>query len=280
MAAERLQKVLAKAGVASRRAAEALIRGGRVSVNGAVVTELGTRADATKDDVRLDGERLRQPRARVIALHKPPGVVTTLSDPEGRPTIRSCLPGKFDRVFPIGRLDFHSSGLLLLTNDGELAGRLLHPRFRIPRTYRVKVRGHPGAPALDRLRRGVKLDEGLSGSAQVEVERLLPAKAWLRITIREGRRREIRRMCEAVAHPVDRLVRVRFGPIELGRLEPGKWRPLGERELEALRAAVGLALRSPKARLTSRTSAVKHRRSRREHVAMRGVEQSGSSRGS
>jgi 23S rRNA pseudouridine2605 synthase len=280
MAAERLQKLLARAGIASRRAAEALIRAGRVSVNGAIVVQLGTKADATKDDVRLDGERLRQPRARVLALHKPPGVVTTLSDPEGRPTIRSCLPGNFDRVFPVGRLDFHSSGLLLLTNDGELAGRLLHPRFRIPRTYRIKIRGHPSAAALDRLRRGVKLDDGVSGPAQVDVEALLPAKAWLRITIREGRRREIRRMCEAVGHLVDRLVRVRFGPIELGRLEPGKWRPLAERELEALRAAVGLVPRSRKTSLTSRTLAVKQRRSSRERAAMRGVEQSGSSRGS
>ena len=280
MAAERLQKLLAQAGVASRRAAEALIRAGRVRVNGAIVTQLGSKADAAKDDVRLDGERLLQPRARVLALHKPPGVVTTLSDPEGRPTIRSCLPGSFDRVFPVGRLDFHSSGLLLLTNDGELAARLLHPRFRIPRTYRVKIRGHPSAAALGRLRRGVKLDDGVSGPAQVEVETLLPTKAWLRITIRQGRRRELRRMCEAVGHLVDRLVRVRFGPIELGRLEPGKWRPLAERELEALRAAVGLAPRSRKARLTSRSSAVKHRRSSRERAAMRGVEQSGSSRGS
>src|SRR5262249_56387333 len=126
----------------------------------------------------------------------------------------------FDRVFPVGRLDFHSSGLLLLTNDGELAGRLLHPRFRVPRTYRVKVRGHPGAAALVSLRRGVKLDDGVSGPAHVDVEAPLPPKAWLRITIREGRRREIRRMCEAVGHLVDRLVRVRFGPLELRRPPP------------------------------------------------------------
>src|SRR5437867_927728 len=264
MAAERLQKILAQAGVASRRAAEALIRAGRVSVNGAIVTELGTKADAAKDEVRLDGERLRPPRARVLAFHKPPSVVTTLSDPEGRPTIRSCLPGNFDRVFPVGRLDFHSSGLLLLTNDGELAARLLHPRFRIPRTYRVKVRGHPDAAAIGRLRRGVKLDDGVSGPAEVEVEARLPAKAWLRVTIREGRRREIRRMCEAVGHLVDRLVRVRFGPIELGRLEPGDWRPLREEEIEALRAAVGLGARAARdANLTSRTPAAKHRRSSR-----------------
>ena len=278
---ERLQKLLARAGIASRRAAEELIVGGRVTVNGAVVTELGTKADAARDDVRVDGERLPHPRAQVLLLHKPPGVVTTLSDPEGRPTIRHYLPARFERVFPVGRLDFNSSGLLLLTNDGELAARLLHPRHRIPRTYRVKIHGHPTAAALGQLRRGVKLDDGVTGSAQVDVERTLPSKAWLRFTIREGRRREIRRMCEAVVYRVDRLVRIRFGPIELGRLEPGDWRPLREEEVEALRAAVGLAARAARdANLTSRTPAAKHRRSSRKRAAMRGVEQSGSSRGS
>jgi 23S rRNA pseudouridine2605 synthase len=274
---ERLQKLLARAGVASRRAAEELIVAGRVSVNGRVVSELGAKADPAMDDVRLDGERLRQPRSLVLALHKPVGVVTTLSDPEGRPTVRSLLPDRFERVFPVGRLDFQSSGLLLLTNDGELAARLLHPRNRIPRTYRVKVSGHPSAPTLARVRHGVKLDDGVTGPAQVDVERLLPAKAWLRITVREGRRREIRRLCEAVGHRVDRLARIRFGPIELGRLEPGAWRALDEREVEALRGAAGL---SRDANLTSRTSAAKHRRSSRRDAAMRGVEQSGSSRGS
>jgi len=277
---ERLQKLLARAGIASRRAAEQLIIGGRVTLNGAVVTELGAKADAARDDVRVDGERLPRPRAQVLLLHKPPGVVTTLADPEGRPTVRHYLPARFERVFPVGRLDFNSSGLLLLTNDGELA-RLLHPRHRIPRTYRVKIHGHPTSAALAQLRRGVRLDDGVTGSAQVDVERTLPSKAWLRFTIHEGRRREIRRMCEAVGYRVDRLVRIRFGPIELGRLEPGDWRPLREEEIEALRAAVGLGARAARdANLTSRTPAAKHRRSSRKRAAMRGVEQSGSSRGS
>ena len=281
MAAERLQKLLARAGIASRRAAEQLILAGRVSVDGRIVAELGAKADPEANDVKLDGERLRRPLPRVLVLHKPDGVVTTLSDPEGRPTIRSCLPPGFARVFPVGRLDFHSSGVLLLTNDGELAARLLHPRYRIPRTYRVKLHGHPSPASLARLRHGVKLDDGVTAPAQVDVERLLPAKAWLRITIREGRRREVRRMCEALGHPVDRLVRVRFGPVELGRLEPGRWRSLAEHEIDALRAAVGLGSGGVRdVTLTSRNAVAKHARSSRKRAAMRGVEQSGSSRGS
>ena len=236
--AERLQKLLARAGVASRRSSEELIRAGRVTVNGEVVTELGTKADPETDDVRVDGERLRSEQKRVLLLHKPPGVVTTLNDPEGRPTIRHFLPELFERVYPVGRLDFNSSGLLLLTNDGDLAARLLHPRYRIPRTYRVKVDGHPSEAALARLRRGIKLDDGVTGPSQVVIEKRLPTKTWLRMTIREGRRREIRRMCEAVGHLVDKLVRVQFGPIELDRLPPGRWRFLQEEELDALRRAV------------------------------------------
>jgi 23S rRNA pseudouridine2605 synthase len=279
--ADRLQKLLAQAGIASRRAAEELIRAGRVTVNGRVVTELGAKADSATDDVRLDGERIHGERRRVVLLHKPPAVMTTLSDPEGRPTVRDYLAGVAERVFPVGRLDFQSSGLLLLTNDGELAARLLHPRYRIPRTYRVKIHGHPSDATLARLRRGVRLDDGVTGPSQVDVERLLPAKAWLRITIREGKKREIRRMCETVGHLVDKLVRVRFGPIELGRLPPGRWRALADQEVDALRVAVGLAPRSRRtATLTSRHAAAKQRRSSRERAAMRGVEQSGSSRGS
>ena len=236
--AERLQKLLARAGVASRRSSEELIRAGRVTVNGEVVTELGSKADPAEDDVRVDGERLQAERRRILMLHKPPGMVTTLHDPEGRPTIRHLLPEVFERVYPVGRLDFNSSGLLLLTNDGDLAARLLHPRYRIPRTYRVKVDGHPNEAALNRLRRGVRLDDGVTGATQVDVEKRLPTKTWLRITIREGRKREIRRMCEAVGHLVDKLVRIRFGPIELDRLPPGRWRFLSDEELEALRRAV------------------------------------------
>jgi 23S rRNA pseudouridine2605 synthase len=239
MPLERLQKILARAGVASRRASEELIRAGRVTVNSRVVRELGTKADAVADDVRLDGERLRAQRLRYLLLHKPVGVVTTLDDPERRTTVLDLLPAALDRVYPVGRLDYQSSGLLLLTNDGELAARLLHPRYRIPRTYRVKILGRLTTEALARLRRGVKIEGGMTGAAQVEVERQLEGKTWLRITIREGRRREVRRMFEALGTRVDRLMRIRFGPIELGRLRPGEWRPLEASEVEALRSAVG-----------------------------------------
>ncbi|MEA2625524.1 MAG: rRNA synthase [Candidatus Binatota bacterium] len=251
---ERLQKVLASAGIASRRSAEELIRSGRVSVNGAVVTELGVRADPIEDDVRLDGERVRPSERAYLLMHKPDGVVTTLDDPEGRPTVAKLLPRSAARVFPVGRLDFHSSGLLLLTNDGELAMRLMHPRYRIPRTYRVKVRGRPSAEAVARLRKGVKLEEGVTGPAQVELEIRLPKKSWLRITIREGRRREIRRMCEAVGFPVERLVRVRFGPLGLGQLRAGEIRELTSEEVERLRQEVGLIPRQTKTARRRRTS--------------------------
>ena len=236
--AERLQKILARAGIASRRAAEELIVTGRVTVNGRRVTELGTRADLAIDDVRLDGERVRSERAVFFALHKPTGIMTTLDDPQRRPTIKDLLPAGLTRVFPVGRLDFNSSGLLLLTNDGDLAAELLHPRNQIERTYRVKVSGVPDEKDIARLRRGVRLEDGITGPAKVIVEEELPKKTWLRITIREGKRREIRRMCEAVGHSVDKLVRVSFGPVELGRLRPGEWRPLGAREIEKLRLLV------------------------------------------
>lgn len=245
---ERLQKLLARAGVASRRGAEELVLAGRVTVNGAVIDQLGSRADPRVDDVRLDGERLRDERPTFFALHKPTGVVTTLEDPQGRKTIRPLLPSDAGRVFPVGRLDYNSAGLLLVTNDGDLAAALLHPRNQVPRTYLVKVSGRPTRSTLARLRRGVKLDDGKTGPAEVEIEQELPTKTWLRVTIREGKRREVRRMCESVGHKVDKLVRVSFGPIELGRLRVGTWRPLSGDEVEALRSAAGFT--PPRARRT------------------------------
>ncbi|MCX8071831.1 MAG: rRNA pseudouridine synthase [Candidatus Binatia bacterium] len=236
-----MQKILAQAGLASRRQAEQWIREGRVRVNGQVVTELGAKADPFTDRITVDRRRVVPvPELVYLAMHKPVGVVTTMSDPEGRPTVRNLLPKLPARVYPVGRLDYHSSGLLLFTNDGEVALRLTHPRYGVVKVYQVKVKGVPSEATLAKLRRGVRLEDGV---AQVESARVLRSsgtKTWLEIAIREGRRREIRRLCHAVGHDVEKLKRVAIGPISLGRLEPGESRLLNEREVRALRRAVGL----------------------------------------
>lgn len=205
------------------------------------MTQLGTKANPRTDRITIDGRPLRIAQEPVyILLNKPVGVVTTLADPEGRPTVRDLLRGVRVRVFPVGRLDFHSSGLLLLTNDGELALRLTHPRYGIRKTYRVKVKGTPTAEALAQLAAGVRLEEGRTGPAEVRLDRTDDGKSWLEITIGEGRKREVRRMCERVGHPVEKLTRVRLGPLTLGKLPPGHYRSLTARELSALQHAVGL----------------------------------------
>ncbi|HZR83116.1 MAG TPA: pseudouridine synthase [Candidatus Binatia bacterium] len=223
--------------MASRRTAEDLIRAGRVRVNGKVVRELGTKAHPTLDRVTIDGRPVRATRLRYIAYHKPVGVVSTMDDPAGRPAIGDVVRGLREHVFPVGRLDFDSSGLLLLTNDGELAQRLTHPRYKVAKVYRVKVRGHPSEEALERLRRGVRLEDGVTAPAEVAVEQRLEKKTRLRIALREGRSRQVRRMCEAVGHPVDRLSRIAVGPIRLGSLPPGELRDLTAHEVLALRHA-------------------------------------------
>lgn len=236
----RLQKLLAEAGICSRRAAETMIRRGHVKLNGKIVTELGTRATAT-DKIHVDNKPLPQRSDLLhLAVNKPAGIVTTLRDPEGRPTVRDLLPHRFARVFPVGRLDLQSTGLLLLTNDGELAARVTHPRYHVPRTYRVKVGGVPDERALARLRRGVRLAEGRANPVEVSVERALPTKAWLRITVHEGRTHLIRKMCDAVGYSVEKLQRVRIGPLNLGSLPLGAVRQLAPSEVLALRRAVGL----------------------------------------
>jgi len=239
--AERLQKLLSAAGVVSRRAAEALIRAGRVTVNGERVTQLGARADPGRDTIAVDGEVLRPtaPR-RTIVLHKPRGVVTTLADPRGRPTVRDLLRELPARLYPVGRLDLQTSGLLLLTNDGALAAGLMHPRRRVPRVYHAKVRGAPSPAALRRLLSGVRLEDGPGAVAAAHVLARLPTKTWLVLTVREGRHHLVRRLCAAIGHPVEKLVRVRLGPLRLGALPPGAWRDLAPAELAALRAAAGL----------------------------------------
>ena len=226
--------------MASRRHAEALILAGRVTVNGVVVRTLGTRADPERDRIALDGEHIPAAGARrTVVLHKPRGVVSTLEDPEGRPTVAALVAGA-GRLFPVGRLDLNSTGLLLLTNDGALAADLLHPRRAVPRVYRVKVDGTPSEEAITRLRRGVRLEDGKSAPARVRVLGRLPTKTWLELTVVEGRTHLVRRLCEAVGHRVDKLARVRLGPVALGTLPPGAWRDVTPRELAALRAAAGL----------------------------------------
>ena len=226
--------------MASRRHAEALILAGRVTVNGVVVRTLGTRADPEHDRIALDGEHIPAAGARrTVVLHKPRGVVSTLEDPEGRPTVAALVAGA-GRLFPVGRLDLNSTGLLLLTNDGALAAGLLHPRRAVPRVYRVKVDGTASEEAITRLRRGVRLEDGKSAPARVRVLGRLPTKTWLELTVVEGRTHLVRRLCEAVGHRVDKLARVRLGPVALGTLPPGAWRDVTPRELAALRAAAGL----------------------------------------
>ncbi len=234
--ATRLQKVLAEAGVASRRAAEGLIREGRVSVNGQVVTELGVKVDPERDEVAVDGRTLRRPTERVyVMLNKPAGVLSTARDPQGRPTVLHLVAGVGARLFPVGRLDADTEGLLLLTDDGELAHRLLHPRFHVPKTYLAEVRGSLPQAALARLATGVELEDGRTAPAEVRLVRRGAERSVVELTLREGRKRQVKRMLAAVGHPVLTLRRVSFGPLTLGRLPVGSWRRLTRREVEALR---------------------------------------------
>jgi pseudouridine synthase len=213
-----------------------MILAGRVQVNGETVTRLGTTAEPRNDRILVDGRPLSFPRSRLyILLHKPVGVVCTLKDPEGRQTIRDLIKPVRERVYPVGRLDYDSSGLLLLTNDGELTEHLLHPRYQIPRTYHAKVVGTPSPETLQRLRNGVRLNGGaVTSPAKVEILRTSDRKTWVEITLREGKNREVRRMCEAVGHRVEKLIRVRFGPLGLGDLPSGAYRLLTAREVRAL----------------------------------------------
>ena len=212
-----------------------------MSVNGRVVQELGARADVARDAITVDGEPVHVARERrTIVLHKPRGVVSTLDDPEGRPTVRDLLAGVGERLHPVGRLDVNSTGLLLLTNDGRLTASLLHPRNEVSRVYHAKVRGMPSEATITRLRRGVRLEDGKTAPAHVHVLRALPTKTWLEVAVTEGRNRLVRRMCDAVGHPVEKLARVRLGPLALGTLPLGAWRDVTPAEGAALAAAVGL----------------------------------------
>lgn len=238
MASERLQKILAHAGVASRRAAEKLITDGRVRVNGRVVTELGTRADPHADKIELDGRRITLEKPVHYLVHKPREMVTTLSDPEGRSSLGDLLAKLPERVYPVGRLDYHTSGALLVTNDGELADALLNPKRKVPKVYAAKLKGHLDVPELDQLRNGVRLDDGyVTEKAEVFVIREEPRNTWVQITLTEGKNRQIHRMADAIGHPVQRLARLSFAGLTTDGLRPGEWRPLANRELEKLTKA-------------------------------------------
>lgn len=235
----RVHRALAQAGVASRRAAEVLVADGRVTVNGATagVGQLVSPGDR----LEVDGRAVRDPQnLRAYLLHKPAGVVSTADDPQGRPTVLDGLPEDV-RVYPVGRLDLDSTGALLVTNDGELAARLMHPSSKAPKTYEALLRGRVSADTVRRLRRGIELEDGPTAPARVRaMDRLAPGGTWLEIELTEGRNRQVRRMGDAVGHRVMRLHRSRYAGIGLGRLAPGRWRPLSRAEWSRLGEMVGL----------------------------------------
>jgi pseudouridine synthase len=238
----RLQKLLSMAGVASRRASEELILEGRVVVNGEVVMTLGTKADPAQDDIRVDGRRLRfDVRPRYIALNKPKGYVTTRKDPEGRKTVMDLLDGVREYVYPVGRLDYESEGLLLMTSDGDLAARLTHPSHEVERVYEAIVVGAPAEEDLDKLRRGVFLEGRRTAPATVRrggtTGKGTKQLAKLTIGLHEGRNRQVRRMFASIGHPVRKLTRIRMGPVSLGTLRPGHWRDLSPKEVRLLQEA-------------------------------------------
>jgi len=231
---ERLQKVLAAAGVGSRRECEDLITAGRVEINRRMVTELGTRVDPARQEIRLDGVPLRQSRPVYYAVNKPVGVVSTNRDPSGRPRVIDLVPAKGARLFTIGRLDLNSEGLILVTNDGGLANRLTHPRYGVAKTYRVQVAGRPDREILAQLRRGVYLAEGLAKIERVRVRSRYKDSSILEMVLREGRNREIRRVLARLGHKVLRLVRTAVGPVKLGKMPPGEYRTLTRDEVRDL----------------------------------------------
>lgn len=237
MSRERIQKVLARAGIASRREAERMVMEGRVTVNGEVVRQLGFKVDPSKDYIKVDGKRIPDFEPKItLLLNKPRGYLSTVEDPKGRPTVMDLLKRVKWRLYPVGRLDFDAEGLLLLSNEGDLVHRLSHPRFEVPRTYQVKVRGVPEERDLSRLKRGLQLEDG---KARLQSYRLLLSReknSWIEVVVTEGRNRLVKRMFSAIGHPVLKLKRVAFGPIRLGDLPIGHFRYLTPKEMERLRS--------------------------------------------
>lgn len=233
---ERLQKIMAQAGVASRRKCEELILEGKVQVNGETVTELGTKADPAQDIITVSGKPIKNEKKVYIMLNKPKGVITSVSDPEGRKIVSDYLKGIKERVYPIGRLDYDTEGLLLLTNDGEFANLLSHPKYHVPKTYLATVKGVPHGTELDKLRQGIMLEDGMTSPAEVEYKDVDPdnKQSVISITIHEGRNRQVRRMFEAISHPVTRLKRISYGDLLLQNLKRGLYRHLTADEINQL----------------------------------------------
>jgi 23S rRNA pseudouridine2605 synthase len=245
---ERLQKILSQAGVASRRQAEKIMLEGRVSVNGSVVTELGSKADLERDHIKVDGRLLRAPKHQIyIVLYKPNNTVTTVSDPEGRPTVMELLRGVKERVYPVGRLDYHSEGLLLLTNDGETANAIMSAATHLPKTYVVKVNGALTPDQQQQFREGIPLSGRRTMPAGLKLIRE-GDNPWYEVKLHEGRNNQIRLMFRHFGRLVEKLRRVRIGPLELGPLKPGKFRYLTEEEVQKLKRAIQPAKRPPRPR--------------------------------
>lgn len=233
---ERIQKIIAQAGIASRREAEKLILEGRVTLNGKVVDELGTKVDTDNDYIKVNGKLITRPEPKsYLILYKPSGYVTTTKDPEGRPTIMELLQRVKVRVFPVGRLDYDTEGLMLCTNDGELANKLQHPSHEVPKTYLAKVDGVPTKEEIIKLRQGIRLEDGMTAPARVKIIRKLEANTWVEIIIHEGRNRQVKRMFDAIGHSVIKLKREGFDFLELGDLKPGEFRHLTAEEIKKLK---------------------------------------------
>jgi 23S rRNA pseudouridine2605 synthase/16S rRNA pseudouridine516 synthase len=236
LASERIQKILAKAGIASRREAERMVSEGRVVVNGRIIDTLGFKADPSKDHVKVDGKRLTRFEPLVtLLLNKPRGYLATVKDPQDRPTVMDLLKKMRWRIYPVGRLDFDAEGLLLLTNDGDLAYLLSHPRFSVPRTYWAKVKGLPDEKELMRLKKGVMLEDGRAKAVSSHILRKEEKNSWVRVVVTEGRNRLVKRMFSAIGHPVLKLKRVEFGPVRLGNLPVGQYRYLTLTEVTKLK---------------------------------------------
>ncbi len=234
---ERLAKLISRGGVASRREAERLIREGRVEVNEKIVTKPGQKADLSRDRIRVDGKPIGRSEPRVyLLLNKPRGSLTTLRDPKGRTVVSDFLSRVKGRVYPVGRLDWDCSGLVLLTNDGELTEKLTHPRYQIPKTYWVKVRGVPSAREIKRLKEGVRLEDGITAPAKVKLTEKREGKSCLELTVTEGRNKLVKRMCQTIGHPVLRLKRVGLAFLRLGDLKPREYRYLNREEIKRLKA--------------------------------------------